>query len=224
MRKKTCSEIFSERLTELRQQHGETSRDLARALGISFSAISNYQLGKRTPDIVFLQKVALHYHVPSDYLLGLTDAQSIEQDIQNICNTTGLSESSIETLQDVVSDTEHTKYSAYTLDFLNGILEDESSPFSASVLANMMQKIVTAKVKTKMIKNRIDINELERKKTGRPMNAYEAGDVFDLQDKREQEDLALLRFSKLLNTFAEMLANNQVEQEAQHAEHNETDE
>lgn len=224
MRKKTCSEIFSERLTELRQQHGETSRDLARALDISFSAISNYQLGKRTPDIVFLQKVALHYHVPSDYLLGLTDAQSIEQDIQNICNTTGLSESSIETLQDVVSDTEHTKYSAYTLDFLNGILEDESNPFSVSVLANMMQKIVTAKVKTKMIKNRIDINELERKKTGRPMNAYEAGDVFDLQDKREQEDLALLRFSKLLNTFAEMLANNQVEQEAQHAQHHETDE
>ncbi|MDO4157252.1 MAG: hypothetical protein Q4D37_10830, partial [Oscillospiraceae bacterium] len=92
------------------------------------------------------------------------------------------------------------------------------------VLENMMQKIFTEKVKTKMIENRIDNNELERKKNGRPMNAYEVGDVFDLQDKREQEDLALLRFSKLLNTFAEMLANKQMEQEAKHAEHHETDE
>lgn len=144
--------------------------------------------------------------------------------MQTVCKATGLSESSIETLQDVVSDTEHTKYSAYTIDFLNGILEDESSPFSASILANMMQKVVIAKVKTKMIKNRIDVNELEREKNKRPMNAYETADIFDLQDKREQEDLALLRFSKLLNVFAETLANKQLEQEGFFdAEHHETD-
>lgn len=98
MENKTCSEIFSERLTGLRQQHNETSRDLARALDVSFSAISNYQLGKRTPDIVFLQKVARHYNVSTDYLLGLSDTKSTEQDMKIACELTGLSEKSMENL------------------------------------------------------------------------------------------------------------------------------
>jgi transcriptional regulator with XRE-family HTH domain len=98
MEDKTCSEIFSERLAELRQQHNETSRDLARALDVSFSAISNYQLGKRTPDIVFLQKVARHYSVSADYLLGLSDVKSTEQDMKIACEVTGLSEEAIKNI------------------------------------------------------------------------------------------------------------------------------
>ncbi len=215
---------FGQRIINLRKECRESQESLLETLGVTQQTLSRYEKGERQASLDFVIKAAKHYNVTADYLLGLSDCKSVEQDMQTVCKATGLSESSIETLQDVVSDTEHTKYSAYTIDFLNGILEDESSPFSASILANMMQKVVIAKVKTKMIKNRIDVNELEREKNKRPMNAYETADIFDLQDKREQEDLALLRFSKLLNVFAETLANKQLEQEGFFdAEHHETD-
>jgi len=107
MENKTCSEIFSERLTELRQQYNETSRDLARALDVSFSAISNYQLGKRTPDIVFLQKVARHYNVSADYLLGLSDVKSTEQDMKVACEVTELSEKAALNIKKITSEFFH---------------------------------------------------------------------------------------------------------------------
>lgn len=121
MENKTCSEIFSERLAELRQQHNETSRDLARALDVSFSAISNYQLGKRTPDIVFLQKVARHYNVSADYLLGLSNAKSTEKDMKIACEVTGLSDFSIYKLQDMAK----RPY----FDIVNNVLEDEEDSY-----------------------------------------------------------------------------------------------
>ena len=107
MEDKTCSEIFSERLAELRQQHNETSRDLARALDVSFSAISNYQLGKRTPDIIFLQKVARHYNVSADYLLGLSDVKSTEQDMKIACEVIELSEKAALNIKKITSEFFH---------------------------------------------------------------------------------------------------------------------
>lgn len=122
MENKTCSEIFSERLAELRQQHNETSRDLARALDVSFSAISNYQLGKRTPDIIFLQKVARHYNVSADYLLGLSDVKSTEQDMKIACEVTGLSEKAIE---NIIKNIKGNSINFYGSDYVYNFVNNE---------------------------------------------------------------------------------------------------
>lgn len=93
------SDVFIKRFAELREEKGESNRDLQEAFGLSLSAIINYQTGKRTPDIAFLHKLAEHYNVSADYLLGLSDVKSTEQDMKIACEITGLSEKSINTLR-----------------------------------------------------------------------------------------------------------------------------
>lgn len=93
--------VFIQRFAELRKAAGETNKDLQEFFGLSLSAVINYQTGKRTPDIAFLHKLAEHYHVSADYLLGLSDVKSTEQNINIACEVTGLSEKAVEHLSDM---------------------------------------------------------------------------------------------------------------------------
>lgn len=61
---------FGELLVELRQENNMTQQDLANILFVSVSTISNYEKGVHLPDIIKLAKIADHFHVTTDYLLG----------------------------------------------------------------------------------------------------------------------------------------------------------
>ena len=93
------TDVFVTRFAALKKESGETNKDLQEAFGLSLSALINYQTGKRTPDIAFLHKLAQHFGVSADYLLGLSDVRSTEQDMQTACEVTGLSEKAIENIQ-----------------------------------------------------------------------------------------------------------------------------
>ncbi len=93
------TDIFIMRFAELKEAAGETNKDLQEIFGLSLSAVINYQTGKRTPDIAFLHKLAEHYHVSADYLLGLSDVKSTEQDMKIACEVTGLSEKAIDNIK-----------------------------------------------------------------------------------------------------------------------------
>lgn len=220
MENKTCSEIFSERLAELRQQHNETSRDLARALDVSFSAISNYQLGKRTPDIVFLQKVARHYNVSADYLLGLSDVKSTEQDMKIACELTGLSEEAIYSLYEITKGEDRTLYSSNILSFLNYIIVKHD----ISNLSERVSDIVKLKKEEIMLEKYTQLSADERKNTGRTMNAYEVGNVFALSNKNEEIDIAIFRLSKYMSNLIENIAEyelkHNVQEDTANAQHN----
>lgn len=95
------TDLFITRFAELKESAGETNKDLQEIFGLSLSAVINYQTGKRTPDIAFLHKLAEHYHVSADYLLGLSDVKSTEQDMKIACEVTGLSEETIKALQEI---------------------------------------------------------------------------------------------------------------------------
>lgn len=62
-----------ERLIELRKQQNLTQQDMARILGISRQAYSNYELGNREADYATLKKIANYFDVTVDYLLGESD-------------------------------------------------------------------------------------------------------------------------------------------------------
>lgn len=94
-------DIFIQRFAELKEAAGETNKDLQEIFGLSLSAVINYQTGKRTPDIAFLHKLAEHYHVSADYLLGLSDVKSTEQDLQTACEVTGLTEKAIDNIKSI---------------------------------------------------------------------------------------------------------------------------
>lgn len=62
------------RLKELREQKGETQAQLADVLDVSQQAVGKWELDKASPDDKMLIKIANHYGVSIDYLLGYDDA------------------------------------------------------------------------------------------------------------------------------------------------------
>lgn len=58
------------RLRKLRKQYNYTQLDIAKILGLSDTAIANYEIGKRRPEYETLVKLANIYGVTVDYLVG----------------------------------------------------------------------------------------------------------------------------------------------------------
>ena len=63
-------EIFAKRLKELRQEKEDNARDMGRLLGISHNAYLRYEHGNAQPTLESLVKLARHFNVTVDYLLG----------------------------------------------------------------------------------------------------------------------------------------------------------
>ena len=61
---------FANVFKQLRIEKGYTQETLAKALGISRSAVGMYESGKRVPDSEDLEKFADFFNVDIDYLLG----------------------------------------------------------------------------------------------------------------------------------------------------------
>ena len=57
----------------LREERGIMQKKMAQDLGIGLSTLSQYETGKREPDISTIIKIADYFNVSTDYLLGKTD-------------------------------------------------------------------------------------------------------------------------------------------------------
>ena len=66
-------EIFAQRLRELRQEKGLSMKQLAKELGTTDAAISNWENEINEPKISYLRSIAVFFNVSADYLLGLED-------------------------------------------------------------------------------------------------------------------------------------------------------
>ena len=66
-------EIFSERLKRLRQESGISQRAFAKILGIAHASYQRYERENGEPNQTTLVKIAQHFDVSTDYLLGLTN-------------------------------------------------------------------------------------------------------------------------------------------------------
>ncbi|SFL09482.1 helix-turn-helix domain-containing protein [Halanaerobium salsuginis] len=67
---------FSDRLKKLRKEKNLYQKELAEYLGVSRPTITQYESGARKPDNDTLEKIADHFNVTVDYLLGRTDERS----------------------------------------------------------------------------------------------------------------------------------------------------
>lgn len=67
-------------LKTLRNQSGETQAELANFLGITRAAYTNIENGKREPDYDTIKKLANHFSVTIDYLLGNEKTPTINID------------------------------------------------------------------------------------------------------------------------------------------------
>ena len=69
-------EIFAQRLREVRVAVGESQADLAEAIGVKATQVSEMESGKKGTTLERLVVLCRHYHVSADYLLGFTRFQS----------------------------------------------------------------------------------------------------------------------------------------------------
>jgi len=63
-------DYFRLRFRELREKQGLTQKEIGKRLGISDSAVNNYESGKRHPEYPMLVKIANFFGVSTDYLVG----------------------------------------------------------------------------------------------------------------------------------------------------------
>lgn len=72
---------LAEKLKNLRKSKKITQAELGKAIGMSSSVITHYELGYRMPSFDVLIKLAYFYGVTTDYLLGINDRKILSIDI-----------------------------------------------------------------------------------------------------------------------------------------------
>lgn len=87
---------FPSHLRELMAEHGDNQEALAKVLGSTRQTISLYANGNSAPTYDIVLKIAEHYGVSVDWLIGREGAvKSPEISMQSACEITGLSEEAI---------------------------------------------------------------------------------------------------------------------------------
>lgn len=75
-----------------------TIQEFADKLGMSRATVGFYSSGQRIPDALGITTIAKKCGVSADWLLGLSNAKRLKEDVNQICNTTGLSQEAVECL------------------------------------------------------------------------------------------------------------------------------
>ncbi|MCI8423960.1 MAG: helix-turn-helix transcriptional regulator [Lawsonibacter sp.] len=66
-------DVFCMRVKKLRKARGEQQQELADAIGVTQSTVSDIENGRRTTSFEKLAAICQHYNISADYLLGLID-------------------------------------------------------------------------------------------------------------------------------------------------------
>lgn len=65
--------LFIKRLRDLRDEKGVSQEEVSKAVGITKSTLSKYELGKNEPGMMVAKKLADYFHVSFDWLVGYSD-------------------------------------------------------------------------------------------------------------------------------------------------------
>lgn len=68
---------FAEKLKNLRLEKGLSQKSVALSLGVSPTCYAGYEQGYREPDLTTLKKLCLFFGTSADYLLGITEFDSL---------------------------------------------------------------------------------------------------------------------------------------------------
>lgn len=110
--------ILATRLAAARKENNYTQEEIAEFLNCGRATITNYESGRRSPDYDTLIKLSKKYNVTTDYLLGLTGAETSDKDIRYICDYTNLNEQTVDVL--------HNSESVFSK-FINYFLSEEEN-------------------------------------------------------------------------------------------------
>lgn len=131
---------FAERLIKLRKKNKKSQESIAERIGITQQTYGNYESGKRLPSIDILYSLAKLYNVPSDFLIGITDSDKNDKDIQTAVDLLGLSDKSVETLLSENNASMPENWVVSTMDCLNMFIEHDAFE-SAALLAVQLRSL-----------------------------------------------------------------------------------
>ncbi len=117
--------IFAQRLNIELDKLKITQGEFCKKVDISTGALFNYKTGKRLPDIDNLIKLAEEFNCSTDYLLGLIDIKSTNDDYQFIHKLTGLSDKAIEYLNNCYNETTNQEATSTSIKTINYLIENE---------------------------------------------------------------------------------------------------
>lgn len=75
-------------------------KELAEYLGVKDNTVSYWCSGKRTPNTEQIIKISKRLDVSADYLLGLSEPKTRDDDLKFVCEYTELSEEAVKTLRE----------------------------------------------------------------------------------------------------------------------------
>ena len=98
--------------TGLNQNGEETKAKVYELTGVPSSALVAYENPESTRalNVVNVQTLADHYGVNAAWLLGQSDSWSVQQDIRQVCEMTGLSADAVMALRDLMADEEKKRF------------------------------------------------------------------------------------------------------------------
>lgn len=74
--------VLHQKIVQLRKSKKITQEELSRKIGVTRSALSQYELGLRQPDYDIVKRMADYFNVSTDYLLGRETKKPIRSDLE----------------------------------------------------------------------------------------------------------------------------------------------
>ena len=93
------SMTIGERIGTLLRKKGIKQKELAQYLGITDNTISYFCSGSRTPNTAQIKQIAEFFGTSTDYLFGLSEADTTDTETKAICDYIGLSDEAIQIIR-----------------------------------------------------------------------------------------------------------------------------
>ena len=154
----TEKNVFSERLTQLREDRGLKRQEVADALEISRASLEYYEKGQRKPDIEVAARIAKYYGVSTDYLVGVSAAQvtaSENETLKTVCDYLGISEASAEQVSYLTSIGYNTNMDAILSSEIIEILTTSLDDYDKKSIEKAIAYMTLSEAKTKKDKERL---------------------------------------------------------------------
>ena len=154
----TEKNVFSERLTQLREDRGLKRQEVADALEISRASLEYYEKGQRKPDIEVAARIAKYYGVSTDYLVGVSAAQvtaSENETLKTVCDYLGISEASAEQVSYLTSIGYNANMDAILSSEIIEILTTSLDDYDKKSIEKAIAYMTLSEAKTKKDKERL---------------------------------------------------------------------
>lgn len=93
------SMTIGDRISTLLRKKGIKQKELARYLGITDNTISYFCSGSRTPNTAQIKQIAEFFGTSTDYLFGLSEADTTDAEVKAICDYIGLSNEAVQIIR-----------------------------------------------------------------------------------------------------------------------------